>query len=95
MEDFIFINIPPRFSSLLDFQKSRLPCVFMTRQKKNSSYLIAVNFSKNKTDRYSTNQSCHEYALGTQLSNTSYLAQQEVTFAIKFNTRWIANFYTA
>ena len=45
---------------------------------KDFSYLVGAYFSQPKTCRRyaSTNQSCQEYPSGTELLNTSYLAQQ-------------------
>ena len=56
----------------LDFPKSPsscLSCLFSTRRTKDFSYLIGTNVSDPKTSSCaSTNQSCHYYPLGTELS---------------------------
>lgn len=55
---------------------------FITRQTKDFLYLIVANFREQKMGCCAlTNQSSHGYSLGTELSNTSYKGQRNVTYS--------------
>lgn len=60
--------------------KSSLSCLFITRKTKDFSHLIGANFNDSKRGQYTlTNYRGHEYSLGTELLNISYLIQQNGT----------------